>query len=38
MNVLADVISEVATNVASTGSSECFWFGWDEPECPQELL
>lgn len=38
MNVLADVIADVATNVASTGSTECILFGWDEPECPQEIL
>ena len=38
MNVLADVVAEVATNVASTGSTACTWWVWDEPECPQELL
>lgn len=38
MNVLADVVAEVATVVAAPGSTECSWWGWDEPECPQELL
>lgn len=38
MNVLADVVTEIATAVATPGSTECAWFGWDEPECPQELL
>lgn len=38
MNVLADVVTEIATAVAAPGSTECAWFGFDEPECPQELL
>ncbi len=38
MNVLADVIAEVAAVVATPGSTECPIFGFAEPECPQELL
>lgn len=38
MNLLADVVAEVATAVAAPGSTECALFGFDEPECPQEIL
>ena len=38
MNVLADVVAEIATATAAPGSTECAWYSFDEPECPQELL
>jgi len=38
MNVLADVIAEVATTVAAPGSASSPWLIFDEPECPEEIL
>lgn len=38
MNVLFDLLANIATAAAATGSTKCVWFTFDEPECPTELL
>ena len=38
MNVIADIVAEIAAAAAVPGSTKSPIFGFDEPECPQELL
>ena len=38
MNILADVLSSTATNVAETATEACILFMWDEPIAPDEIL
>ena len=38
MSLLANIVAEVASVVAAPGSNECALFGFDEPECPSEIL
>ncbi len=36
LEMLANMLSGVAT--ASVGDARTYWFVWDEPECPEDLL
>lgn len=38
MNILANVLADVTTNVAETSNSECAGFIFEEPVCPEEIL
>lgn len=38
MNIIANLLSNTATNVAENGSSACIGFVWEEAVCPEEIL
>ncbi len=38
MNILANILSDAATNVADTATSACYLYMWDEPTAPEEIL
>ncbi len=38
MNILANILSSTATNLANTSTSACAGFVWEEPVCPEEIL
>lgn len=38
MNIIANVLSDVASEVADTATSACLLFMWDEPVAPEEIL
>lgn len=38
MNILANLLSSTATNVANTATSTCLMYVWDEPTAPEEIL
>lgn len=38
MDILANVLSDVATNVAETSNSACPGLIFEEPVCPEEIL
>lgn len=38
MSFLVNLLSNLFTGVASTGTNYTCTFAFDEPECPQELL
>lgn len=38
MNILSNILSTTATNVAETATSACILYMWDEPVAPDEIL
>lgn len=38
MNILANILSATATNLAETATDACILYMWDEPVAPDEIL
>ncbi len=38
MNILANLLNGIGTVAADECSNLCFWWAWDEDECPEILL